>query len=674
MKESVNNEKQMRACLFFCEMFGLSEDFFTFLLSVVRRYPANRKIVVAACKFITGFVSGEQVEKEALEEGALGTIALTLQLNRDVEEVALQLLKVLHFLSFFASLDSSFVSSSSLQIIIEVGSIWRDSPLFVQEVSSILANLIGVEDVLNFLKLTDILEIIFGHFAPRSYQVVSELVTHRNMTLNKSQFSIVVRELDSKQQISAAETFHLLQIIANGCHVVVPDKKLTYKPFISLLSVHIHVSSIIRLISEILPFCKNFNTNGDLLFALLEALRIHLSDASVVAPLVSVLTHFEKAKNAILASRTTVDILVGVMQKHMKDASIAANVFTLLKGEPAAYPCALTALSVQKDKAALGAAAHCLFTISEMIDVTNALNVALTCLKANPDDPYICSHLLCVVFFVSRNEATHQAIIKHFQTVAMIAHLHMSNLNLARSFVGLVCNVGYIPRNVLDLVVAPAMVVMALSIWCGDAQVVECACIAITHFAQNGRGREFVPAVPYLAIALKNRLSVQRVCKAMTFLVDFIEELSGVVCEELMNLIKREQDKKSIAGCLASIAHFPGSQNAILGKVKILLEILHGSGDDDDELKCVILALCGKLSDKTRMRQFESVVPNLVSWVRGEKKDVAISAANLCLNLASIVPECLMGSVDSFNVAAQQGRGELSRICGNIVDLLSKRS
>ena len=665
LTQSLFDPTILQASLFFLRGFGLAPESFAILLNAMKRYPNNSDIVSLAASFMSQFEPSEAIESVSLEQNAVAIAALALKLNKKNEKAVYELLKLLHFLSFYESMDVLFSTSLAVPLLVKVSNTSKDC---VTEICAILANIIRADSVAKCLVHSDVLGVIFKDFNRKCYQLLNDFMEQTDVKLDSDQFRIVLKQLEIKQQLDNKETQTLLNIILRCYRMDISTKKrLDFSLLTPFLTVYSTEPGIVKCVAEIIPFTKGYENDSNMLFGLLEALRVNCADIDIVLPIVVLLPKFEKQKHS-LSSSGTIELLTSVVHEHPRDPVVASCIFDILKGYPDAFPTAATSLPLHKDTKAVESIANYIFSVSQSVDAIDYLPRILSTMKAHRDSAIICSYLLSVVFFMSGNDQAHVALLKNLQGIITVAVMHINNISVCRAAMGTICNLSDIAHNVSQMYTCPPVILMMMKVYPKDEQLISAACMSISNFVKCDRGSDFAQAFPSLIMALKGKNNTEVVYQAIIDLSLYIGDYCGTVAEELMLLIKKDKNKLLPANCLLSIAHLPGAQDAIFSKINILFET---SQDPlDDTLSTTVLNICAQLSDASRMKSFDQFLPNLITMVRGNRLPQAIASANVCLTLARHKPELIDKFTDTFTLISQSKKGELSRLCAAVRNLL----
>ena len=658
MKQSLLDPEILKGSLFFLRSFGLAPGSFSFLINTMKRYPNKSDIVSLAASFLCQFEPSDEIESIALEQNAVAIATLALKLNKKDEKTVYELLKLLHFLSFYESMDLLFSTSLTIPMLVKIETKSKEC---VTEICAILSNLIRADSIANCLSTSDTLSIIFKDFNRKCYQLLSDFMDQTNAKLDPEQFRTVLKQLEIKQQLDNKETFSLLNIILKCYRMDInPKKRLDFSLFTPFLTVYSTEPGIVKCVAEILPFTKDFENDSNLLFGLLEALRVNYTDIEIVLLIVILLPKFEKQKHS-LSSEGSIELLTQVVHEHPRDPIVATCIFDILKGYPAAFPTAANSLPLHKDKKAVESIAGYIFSVSQSVDAIDYLPRILSAMKTHRDSAIICSYLLSSVFFTSGHDQAHVALLKNLQGIITVAVMHINNISVCRAAMGIICNLSEIAHNVAQMYICPPVVLMMMKVYPKDDQLISAACMTISNFVRCDRGGDFAQAFPSLIMALKGKGKTEVVYHAIIDLSPYVGDYCSAVADELLAHMKKENDKILPTNCLLSIAHRPGSQDAIFSKINVLFDL---SQDPlNDALATTALGICAQLSDATRMKAFEPFLPNLITMVRGNRIPHALASANVCLTLARHRPDLLDKFSDTFTLIGQSKKGELSRLC-----------
>ncbi|OHS95768.1 hypothetical protein TRFO_38094 [Tritrichomonas foetus] len=669
MYESMFNPKQLIASLFFVKQFGIDDEAFPFLINSIKQNPGKSEIVSNCAEFITSFRPSEKIQETAFEVNAISIVANAMQLNQNNSDTITKCMNLLHFFSYFQNLDSLFVQTLSIPLIIDMA---KKYPKCIQTMCSIFANIIRDSNIANYLTNMNISKLIFKNFGRHCYQLVIELLEQCNMPITKEQFDIVIADLSAKGQPTAMEAYNLLRIIQMCFQMNLrPKKSMKYQLLIPFLNVFPSETLIVQIVAELLPETKGYEDDNELLFALLEALRSNQQNKDVVTSIIVLLPKFEKHKNTLNAN-STIELMLNLVDRYKRDVLISSCAFEILKGHPESFHAAVTSLSCFKDKQAILVVAQCIISYITEIDPSESLGQILKAIKVNNDNCDICSYLTPAAFFCSTNEQTYDALIKYINILANTCVKFVNNVNICRAVVGIICNLSEASHFILQLLQTPTCVIMSMKSHPKDEQLITAACNVISNFALNGKGKLYIDAIPVLILALKNRVNLQLVCQTIIDLGELVDDFSGAVAEELMLIIKKEQNKIIPSKCLLVISACEGSQEAIFSKLPVIFETITTS--TDDELTAVMLGISSNLSDHQKLRMFEPFIPQLITMMRDQRGRNAIPAAGCCLNLARNRPESLIQFIDTFALISESSKGDLGKICGSVRDelLLSK--
>lgn len=670
MFESLYNEEQLKDSLLFIKLFGIGDSSLPFLISAMKQYPKNPTIVTICAEFICSFQPSDDIERECLECNAVAVASYALQFNKGNEETAYQLIKDFHCFSFFSSLDDMFADSLVVPLLVKTAQL---SDRCNAEACETFVNIISNEAIVKSLLASGAVNVAFKHFTPKAYELVTELLDRTELVLSSEQFKLVVKELtDSRIQFTSSQAYHLLKIILNCFEMDVNSKqKLNFRVLSSILTIYLTDPIIVELVAKILPFTKGFNNDDDLLFSLIESLRANAGKKEVVEAIIPLLPQFEKQKNTIGAA-ATVELFMQLVARYPRDVVICTNIFRMLKGHAESFPVALYALSNQRDEEALIAISQCILSVSEMNDPSDGVPRILNAIKKHNDKARICANLLPVLYMASTNDSSHSALMKNLPIILNTATRHISNVFIAQSVTGMICNLSEKQHNVSELASVPRVLIMLLRVWGKDKQFLSACCLAISNFTAASKGSLFVEAIPSLILALKQHILVREVCTTIIDMSDNINEFAAAITEELMMLIKKEPMNEKIvpAKCLLSIIHCKGSEEAVFSKIAIIFETIKAE-DSTQELILVLLKICALLNDETKMKSFDPFITNLISFVRGTEKELAIGAASVCMTISRLFPIILLHFVDIFRLMAESSGGELKHLCNAITGQLT---
>jgi hypothetical protein len=666
--------RQLYLVLFFLQMLALDNTYFVYLLNAIHEHPRSAEIVTLSGNMISSLCPTEELEKDAAGYNSISILAFALGMYQEDETVTTSqaLLNALHFFSGMRSLSESFAQSGVIPVILKLSSKWER---FVPKVSCILSNIIDCELVLDYLSTPDILELCFSVYTPSTAVLVSELLRQFDWELSKSQFEILEQQLTSKTPLIPFEAYHLLYAVVMSLHRgLALKKKIDRRVLSQFLMVYQREPTIIELVLELFAYSDKWDNDSDLLFLLLEAIRANLKDLTVVIAIVQLLPKFEKQK-ASLGVPETLKLFVSVLEEHPTDPVIASVVFELLIGHAEAWALGLRALRRHQDQAALTAISHYLQSVAQQVNPTRSIGKALATLAAQNDSVDICSNLLSLIFYASADAQTHEQLILEVKTLAAAALRNINNLNVCRAFVGIARNLSNTPGNINEIAVICPVVILAMTVFPADGQVISIGCLCISQFVSAQRGTAFVSALPVLILALRNRVTVEMCCQAICELCRVTPEYTSAIASELINLIRREENKKDPATCLLSIAHISDCQDSIFSRIGFLFETC--SPVRDEELSMLILHVCARLTDTSRMETFEGFVPTLRTLLTSDQPKLALAAGHVCLNLAQHRPQTLatlapmlldlsksrsaLGSVCSGTMALYRGDSQASR-------------
>lgn len=665
MYDSMFNPKQLSSSLFFIKLFGIDDKSFPFLIKAIKQNPTKSDIVEICAQFICAFQPSDEICQVASEVNAVSIVANAMLMNKKNQETIESCMTLMHFFSYYEQLDDSFVQTLALTTIAEMASIYSSC---IQTMCSIFCNLIKNVNIAENLMNLKISKIVFKKFGKHAYQLIYELLEQCDLEITSEQFDIIIKELDSKEEPTANESFNLLRIIQICFQKnIKPKRQMKYTSLISFLHSYPNESLIVQCAAELLLETKKYEDDNDLLFALLEALRANQDNKDVVSSIIILLPKFASQKNT-LNSSGTVELMLNLINIYKTDVLISSYAFEILKGHPESYSQAVSSLATLKDKKAILVISQNIVSYINEIDPSDCLGKVLRTIKLYNDDCDICSYLTQVVFFCSTSDNNYETLVKFINRLSTTCVKHIRNVNVCRATVGVICNVSMTSHYIPQLIQTPQCVIMALKSHPSDVQIITASFRIISNFALADKGQFFIDAIPILILALKNRLTVETTCQAIIDMDNLVYDYSSAISEELINLIKKEKDKSVPTRCLLVISTNEGTQDAVFGKLSVFFEMI--SNNVDEDLSVMMLGILSNLKDSQRLKSFEQFLPKLITMVKETKGKLALPAANCCLNLARNKPEMILQFVDTFALISETSKGEVGRTCALIKDEL----
>lgn len=469
-------------------------------------------------------------------------------------------------------------------------------------------------------------------------------MANSGLVLTSEQFTSVYKHFSGlKNQLNEDEAICLMSIFESYVNSAEKPPKLDLKKFVLMLTVFSNKKNIVSSLLRIIPFTKEFNLSEQLLFALLEVLRLNFNDQFIVTDTCTILQNFSKVEKhkSTFQSDSATELLLYILSIYLRDGPICHTIFSLLNGRPEVFGMAATALTMHNDPEVLLPIAQSLLSSSQTTDCSQQMPKLLNALKANETHRDIVACILQVIFLATQTETGINYAVKYIQMIAEISMSHISIVQVARSALGIISNAADVESNIPSLQIAGLLVTAALKTWGSDQQVVTVASYIIVKFANASKGGIFKHAMPSLVLCLRTCSAKQEeICDAIGAMSPWIGEYNDNVSQEVVRVLFKAKDRENVLQAIMDISKNNDIENAIFNNCKPLMDLANAA-DTPEIVSAQIFAVSSRIHTPKLVQRFDAEIPSIIEKMSNSGKMASMAAAQLLATIATLRPDVI---------------------------------
>ena len=639
------------AALYFSEILNVTEDALPILINLIRKFPEDRNIVKYSARCIIKFEPSVDLERELSIYNIISMVAYALELHKDDDESVYTLLKLLHLISYFDSLQCYFLNGLFIPIIVNVS---QKSPRCSNVSCCIFANICHNSEIAEILHEFHVENVAFQEFSHASYELISKLIELTEYRMTHNEFSALYKNFcSSKSRLTEEDTLYLMSSLYSYLSTSNKLPKIDSKDFVHQLNLFSSNADIVILILRILYYTKNFAQDQSLLFLLLDLMEIHFENMEVIECSFKVLQAFTKMdvyKSYFLSDRTC-EVLLNVYTSYGGDPTISNIIFIILHGRIEVVSPAIQALHNLTDEVPCVTIASALLSVASKIELKPYIKSIFNLYKIHEKSEEICISLIHILFLGSESKNNIPYYIKNIQILADNCVRHASSVAIVRSTIGIISNISNIEKYVASINVSGPLVTLALKNLYSDKQTLTYSLNIVYNLSIHGRSKLFKHTSPFLCMTIKSQPNNNELLSVIQSMAPELGEYSNSVANILVKSIIKANNSENMVKSLEVVSQYCNIENAIFEHIEQLFEIVFEEDIDEKTASC-ILNCCASVNDPIKLEKYESYVLPLTKRFKNGRKSSQAAGAVL-LKLATYRPKSIEDFVDDIKISTK---------------------
>ena len=677
------DQERLSCALFLAQHIGLSKASYPLLLDFINNFPQNEDIVSICASFLNVLPIDKEFINLSVQYNVVQRMACAMD-QQFANEPTVYL--ILTFIAQISSIQQLYAQFYEPVILMKLANISVISDRCAIEVSRIFSNLSRSHVIIDILVKLNAMSIAFKHFGPDSYQLVHSILLSGSQTLTNNQIEIISKEFNSRiASVSMDDAISLIKLVLDLLETGIELQEMPSTRTLSqLYSMYSSEPEVLQILSRLTIYVDEFYEDDELIFAIMNALKINIKNFQTVFKLVTILSHVPHGndKPVVFESQSVIQALVDVLDEYYDDSSICTPILKLLLRHKEAFESAMKALVPDKSDEDLTVIAQYLLSIGAN-DYGKTVSRVFDVMRSHSNNFDIITCLSPVIYFAADSEQSHKIIINNMQLLLDSSIRFLNSNRLSRALPATICRLSENPDLIPRLDNTPPYITMIMKAWPLDSQIIQASTGLMINFANADRAELFSSALPLIASGLKQIELVSYMCEAVTALVYIVGNYGFAIADTLFDLLinkivldgnNSEEDTEEISNLrvlisdtLCALTQPEENEDIIYNKIDDALSLIEKS-DEQDELRINLLKFLANVHDKNKVDKFQPYMENLMVLLEGKKIGVGTAAGQVILRLTSLKPSLGDPYLNRVMAVAKQSASEQYRVCIAIKD------